>query len=303
MGVAGRWFRASLALMICCAAAGCTASLSGGPQRVFTAKENWTAARATLADIERRYYGICDSQPSSSCNPSPDLGERQSLRNEYIGESLQAIDAQFAPYEEGLIRDRQLAGFGAATTALSLNTAGTLAPGSAPLLSGLAGLATGIEGKYESEVLLAKTIDIIKGQMDASRAAVAASILKKLNLSVIDYPLPISKSDLEDYYRAGTFSTGLQKAATDAGQSASQAEADKSTAIEFKYTADTNSDLLRDYLLAGGFKELEQRRTRLEAIRVKVGCPYELTAIFNNPNALACTKNMVTEARSEGLSL
>jgi hypothetical protein len=134
--------------------------------------------------------------------------------------------------------------------------------------------------------------------MQASQAAVGASILKKLNISVIDYPLSIAKSDLEDYYRAGTLGTGLQKAATDAGHSASQAEA-----IEFRYAADANSDLLRDYLLAGGLKELEQRRTRLEAIRKKVGCPYDLTAIFNNPNALGCTKSTVTEARSEGLSL
>ncbi len=139
--------------------------------------------------------------------------------------------------------------------------------------------------------------------MQASRAAVGASILKKLNISVIDYPLSIAKSDLEDYYRAGTLGTGLQKAATDAGQSASLAEADKSTAIEFRYAADANSDLLRDYLLAGGLKELEQRRTRLEAIRKKVGCPYDLTAIFNNTNALGCTKSTVTEERSEGLSL
>jgi len=147
MGVAGRWFRVSTAVVGCCLA-GCTASLSGGPQRVFTAKENLSAARTTLADIERRYHRICDSaQLPSVCNPQPDLVERQSLRNEYIGESMQAIDAQYAAYEEGLTRDRQLVGFGAATTALSLNTAGTLAPGSAPLFNGLAGLATGIQGK------------------------------------------------------------------------------------------------------------------------------------------------------------
>jgi hypothetical protein len=45
--------------------------------------------------------------------------------------------------------------------------------------------------------------------MEARRSDISARILKGMKLSTVDYPLAAALSDLEAYYRAGTFTGGL----------------------------------------------------------------------------------------------
>jgi len=143
----------------------------------------------------------------------------KAIRNEIIAARMYAIDLQYTEYEAALTHERQNAGFATLTAAEGLNTVGTLVGGAATkgILSGVAGFVTAEKGHYESEILLAKTVEIIDKQMRASRHDVATHILTKMEQSVIDYPLSGAFSDLEDYYRAGTLVSGVMEASTTVG--------------------------------------------------------------------------------------
>jgi hypothetical protein len=112
-------------------------------------------------------------------------------------------------------------------------------------------------GFYDSELLVSKTIQIIEGQMQAQRDAVATRIITRIknNESAVTYPLSAALHDLEEYYRAGTVSEGLIKAVTDAGNAAQDAAATKASVMlqggSFDAT-DTSAKAIRDYLAAGG---------------------------------------------------
>jgi hypothetical protein len=84
-------------------------------------------------------------------------------------------------------------------------------------LSGLSTVTLGIKGHYDSEILLASSIRTIQKQMRASRNLIAAGISAKLVQSVADYPLAAALSDLEEYYDAGTLTTGVIDTSTTVG--------------------------------------------------------------------------------------
>lgn len=65
---------------------------------------------------------------------------------------------------------------------------------------------------------MAQTMRIIQKQMRASRAKIAEHISGRMALGVNDYPLASALSDVEDYYRAGTLTTGIIDASTNIGE-------------------------------------------------------------------------------------
>ena len=143
----------------------------------------------------------------------------RTIRNEIITRRMYAIDVQYTQYENALTREGQEIGFGALTTATGLSSAATLVAGSTTK-SILSAAATGVlatKGHYESEILLAQTIRTIQKQMRASRNAISMNILAKMNQSVADYPLWSALSDVEDYYNAGTLTTGIIDTSTTVG--------------------------------------------------------------------------------------
>jgi hypothetical protein len=132
---------------------------------------------------------------------------------------MYAIDVQYTQYENALTRESQEIGFGALTSATGLSTAATLVVPAATKTI-LSAAATGVlatKGHYESEVLIAQTIRTIQKQMRSSRNGIATSISGKMAQSVADYPLWAALSDVEDYYNAGTLTTGVIDVSTTVG--------------------------------------------------------------------------------------
>lgn len=143
----------------------------------------------------------------------------RTIRNEIITRRMYAIDVQYTQYENALTREGQEVGFGALTAATGLSTAATLVVPAATKTI-LSAAATGVlatKGHYESEVLLAQTIRTIQKQMRASRNVIATNISGKMAQNVTDYPLWSALSDVEDYYNAGTLTTGVIDVSTTVG--------------------------------------------------------------------------------------
>jgi hypothetical protein len=161
------------------------------------------------------------------------------------------IDIEYSAYEEGLTREHQEETFAADAAAIGLNTAGTLVTPAktTKLLSGLAGAVTGVKGVYESDVVIAKTIQIIQAQMRANRFDVARNILIRMRENSSIYPLSLALVDLEEYYRAGTVTAGLIKAADTVGKEVATKKDEKDNAIVISKPANDDSRRVLDSLL------------------------------------------------------
>jgi hypothetical protein len=143
----------------------------------------------------------------------------RTIRNEIITRRMYAIDVQYTQYENALTREGQEIGFGALTAATGLSTAATLVAVNATKTI-LSAAATGVlatKGHYESEILIAQTIRTIQKQMRSSRNGIAANISAKMAQNAADYPLWAALSDVEDYYNAGTLTTGVIDVSTTVG--------------------------------------------------------------------------------------
>jgi hypothetical protein len=171
-----------------------------------------------------------------------DENTRVKYRNDWIAARMYAIDIQYTAYESALTRERQSVSFGAAATTLGLTTAsGLIAPvATKNLLTGLAGFVTGTRAAYDNDILLAHSVQWIQSQMQATRATVYNRILTGMRLSTTAYPLAAALSDLEAYYRAGTFTGGLLATSQVVAGDAQAAEDDKANIVEVKFSPTTN---------------------------------------------------------------
>ena len=238
---------------------GC-ASVQGGPDRLYSVDEEVSTARAllegtdTTPSLVTQYYAVSLASPTGEA-------ERKALRNEIIARRMYVIDVEYSQYEANLTSERQKAGFAATTAAAGLGVASSLTEPvrSAQILSGVAAGILGAKGAYDSEVVIAKTLQIVQGYMRAARDTVAArQILPRLNDSTVVYPLSAALHDLEDYYRAGTFTAGLIPALRDSGGAADDAANEKASVVAFG--PDRATALLRAYLVPSG--KLDMTRVR-----------------------------------------
>jgi hypothetical protein len=189
---------------------GCAATLQD-PDRLYTVQQETEIARQQLPSLENQYDDLTSS-PNS----------QQLVRNEIISKRMYIIDANYSRYEANFGRHNEELGFLADSTSQGLNTAGALfvAVPTVRILSGVAGGITGIKGSYQSDLLGSKTVEIIQSQMRANRDQVATQIIQKMGQSTSTYPLSLAYTDLETYYRAGTITSGVLKAADVVGANA-----------------------------------------------------------------------------------
>ena len=226
--------------------AGCV-TVQGGPNRLYSVAEEVAMARAALEKTIKDYDAV-----------SPD--QRQFYRNEYIARRMYIIDVEYAEYEAALTGERQKFGFVTTTAATGLGIASTLTTPlqAAQLLSGISAGVLGIRGAYDTEVIIAKSIQIIQGHMRAQRDIVAARILLRVNESIVTYTLSDAMRDAEDYYLAGTFASGLIPALRESGNAADIAADNKSRVVRGVFRPDTSTDILDRFLRPAG--KLDRRR-------------------------------------------
>jgi hypothetical protein len=196
-------------------------TISGEPERLYSAAEEADSTRSLLSRIEQSYY---DSSSDA---------ERKSWRNEYIGRRMYYTDLQFTDFQTALTRERQQFGFTSALAAQGLSAAGAVVTpvNTVRILSALTGGVNASRGFYDSELLTNRAIQIVESQMQSNRDNVSTIILSRLNESAVTYPLSFALTDLEDYYRAGTMTSGLIKAAAEAAINAHESEDLKYAAI------------------------------------------------------------------------
>jgi hypothetical protein len=128
----------------------------------------------------------------------------------------------------------------------------------------------GVKGNYEGDVVIAKTIQIVQLQMRANPDDVSARILRRMSGNTIAYPLSLALSDLEEYYRAGTFTSGLMKATNTVGDKAEAAKTDKENAYVIPIPAhDPSYDRLQAVMRQPG--SLEEINRVLGKYRVFLG--------------------------------
>jgi hypothetical protein len=215
----GQWRTVVAPVILGVLVTGCV-SFSDGPARLYTVPEETQLIRENIQQLNLIQYSSLDE------------ASRRRIRNDWIGARMYAIDIQYTPYEAALTKERQGVGFGAATTTIALTTAsGLVGPvATKNVLTGLAGLVTGARAAYDSDILLSHSVQWIQSQMEAKRSEISSRILRGMKLSTTDYPLAAALSDLEAYYRAGTFTGGLLSANQVLAADAQQAAEDKAAA-------------------------------------------------------------------------
>jgi hypothetical protein len=277
-------------------------TVQGGPDRLYTVPEEVAQAR-TMLDVAapdgipglvERYYRERDEM------------ELRRLRNDIIARRMYIIDVEYSEYEEALTSERQKFGFltTAAATALGIASTLTTPVKSAQIVAGVGTAVLASRGIYDSEVVVAKTLQIVQGYMRAARDNVASrQILPRVNESTVTYPLSAALHDLEDYYRAGTFTAGLIPALRDSGVAAQAASEEKVTLVQgtFDPSEDT-SVTLRAFLQPGG-KTDQARRIRLNKYLRAMGFTFDVTLITTNSKYAGIRRELIQFARNMGEKL
>jgi hypothetical protein len=211
------------------------ASFEGGPPRLYTVADETAIIRNQLAGFDLVEFSKLDE------------GTRRQQRNVWIGARMYAMDLNYTAYEANLTRERQGVGFGATAATLGLTTASTLAThiSTKDTLTTLAGLVTGARAAYNDEVLIAHSMQWIQSQMRAQRARVGERILRGMKASTTDYPLAAALSDLEEYYRAGTFTGGIISTSETVAVDAKLSEQLKAERVELAFVATPAGGALR----------------------------------------------------------
>jgi len=216
-------------------------TVEGGPDRLYSVSEEVAQARGLLDSsggptgvqgLVERYYAVNPADPTAE-------SQRMYLRNEIISRRMYIIDVEYSEYEEALTSERQKYGFATTAAATGLGIASTLTTPvrSAQILSGAGAAVLASKGIYDSEIVIAKTLQIVQGYMRASRDIVASrQLLPRMTESTLTFPLSAALHSLEDYYRAGTFTAGLIPALQNSGTAAEAAANEKATVITYGST-------------------------------------------------------------------
>lgn len=213
---------------------GCLAS-NRAPDRLYSVPVELDVVRAKQGTLFDLYY---------SMGLTPDRAI--AVRNEIVAQRMYAIDVLYTEYESALTRESQDIGFAALTTAGTLAIASPLFASAATksVLAAIAAAVLGAKSHYDSEVLLAQTIRTIQKQMRASRLRIATEIAAKVSQDTLSYPLAAALSDVEDYYNAGTLTTGIVDTSTTVGLQEDLNKAIKE--IVTKAVAEARPQLLTD---------------------------------------------------------
>jgi hypothetical protein len=283
--------------------AGCK-TVEGGPDRLYSVTEERAQARNVLetsADgiqgLVDRYYGVNPKDPTADA-------QRLYFRNEIIARRMYIIDVEYSEYEESLTNERQKVGFFTTATAAALGIAATLTTPvrSAQIVAGTGAAVLAGRAAYDSEVVVAKTIQIAQGQMRALRDQKATIIQSKIGISPAIYPLSAALHDLEDYYRAGTLTAGLLKATGDAGTSAQIAAISKDSIFSGTFARNDAGDVVQNYIAPGG--KLNTARVRvLNGLLVEMGYNLDVRTLVDTAEAAPILALLVPFAASKGIDL
>jgi hypothetical protein len=134
-------------------------------------------------------------------------------RNNMISARMYIIDLQYTQYESQILREGQFVDFSTkVTSGVLTTTAGLIGNlGTSHALAETATLINGLDSAYNDKILKGQIVQSVMTSMRTARHDQAAVIYANMYCPVSVYPIGFALSDLETYYRAGTFQTGLIK--------------------------------------------------------------------------------------------
>lgn len=169
----------------------------GGPERVATIPEEIADMKAYASTYAPLVRGTAPEQLVA--------------RNNVIAARMYVIDMEYTQYEAQLMHEGQIVDFSTkVTSGVLTTTAGLIGNlGTSHALSETATLINGLDSAYNDKILKSQIISSVMSSMRTARHDQAAIIYANMYCPVSVYPLGFALSDLETYYRAGTFQTGL----------------------------------------------------------------------------------------------
>ena len=151
-------------------------------------------------------------------------------RNLILEELMLVVDYAYREYEGNLIagRAKWKFGLGTATQALSLASTASTVEASKTILSGISTLIGSTDTELDKNFYLDQTSYALAHQMNAQRLTVSTRMRQNMRKEYIKYSLERGLIDIEEYYRAGTIATAVQKVYQGASEKISEAKIKRS---------------------------------------------------------------------------
>ena len=207
-----------LALVVAFAFVGCAGlrQFPEVPQDYKMALEGLDADYAATLDT---IYGK-DGLPSTV-----DATKARLLRNRMMERRMAVIDAYYKEFQAGLVKENVRADFFLSLIGIGVGAAGSLvAETASQILSAVSGGLAGGQAAYGKAVLYDKAMSALVAQMQASRKVIAADIFQRWNEDIEQYPMWMARTDLENYYFAGSLPGAILATAADAKEKDARAE-------------------------------------------------------------------------------
>jgi hypothetical protein len=185
----------------------------GGPERIASVPDEIVEIKA----YANSYAGLSTGSPA----------DQLVARNNVIAARMYVIDMEYTQYEAQLLHEGQVVDFSTKLTSGVLTTAAGLIPAisTSHALADTATLVNGLDSAYNDKILKSQIIQSVMSSMRTARHDQAAVIYANMYCPVSVYPFGFALSDLETYYRAGTFQTGLIKLMQTVGKAETDAKA------------------------------------------------------------------------------
>lgn len=162
-----------------------------------------------------RLYSIETEMSAVATSVSPDelSVATKKQRNEIITKRKYAIDLNYTKYELALTHEAQLVDFSEKAANVALTSTALLVPVSQTkdLLNGIGTGLNSLDDAYNEKILRAQLVQDIQASMRTGRHDQAAVIFANMDCSIRTYTMAMALSDIEAYYRAGTFRAGVAK--------------------------------------------------------------------------------------------
>lgn len=221
--------------------AGCSTSLTGGPDRITTRPVIMEYLQSGLNTDQFHAYRAATGT------------QKKELRNSIVLSAMGVMDVEYTRFEQNLTRERQQLPFLATAASIALSGTGALIDDSVTK-STLAAVDTALKGtkeSYDKEILANQTIAFLQTQMRTNRNNVRSRILAQLSEPADVYPLELAMVDLEDYYSAGTITGGLIGINEETADKFRSSEEKRITSIN-RFGPNNSTETIRQALEVGG---------------------------------------------------
>lgn len=191
--------------------AGCSSlQQSGGPEPLQLSGQQRDALLAATGDLAL----------DAAQTQAGDEGARRALRNSYIANRLVLLDVSFLNYLRSLTADRRTLDSASEGTVLGLSVLGTVVETARAKenLAALVATVTGLKSNVDKNYFGNRAIDALAQTMVTRRKEVLARIIESLPASLATYSIVSARSDLNDYYDAGTMDGALRSIHADASK-------------------------------------------------------------------------------------